>query len=114
MIPQLLSVDIRTHDDTIYSIRVDDINKLNSAIQSDLAGIRNPDLEKKRRKLNRNLQFFYEKDKTYELTFLEKFKDYGITLYKANDTGLTNWNQLELGKDNNNNNKVIETPCNNN
>ena len=38
------------------------------------------------------------------------FAQQGISLYKATDTNLSNWKQLEL--DENDNETVNETPCN--
>jgi len=66
--------------------------------------------EEKREYLMEEMQEKYEKSTNLEQTFLSLFGNYGISLYKAKDTNLSNWKQLELDK--NNNEIVTETPCN--
>ncbi|HTO35519.1 MAG TPA: hypothetical protein VLZ72_04730 [Flavobacterium sp.] len=44
-----------------------------------------------------------------EKGFLKRFATYGVSIYKASDENLTNWDKLELG---NNNQTVNKVSCN--
>ena len=51
----------------------------------------------------------YKKSNNIEQTFLNLFGNYGISLYKATDTNLSNWKELEL--DTNDDEIVNEIQC---
>ena len=101
-----------------YAIKVDNIASFSSKIGAYLQAIKasNPSkyssfsIEKLIREADRNLRDIYRKSSDLELTFLEQFKDFGISLYKANDT-LDDWSALQTdpilfpGT-------VFESPCN--
>jgi hypothetical protein len=60
--------------------------------------------------MDKKLTKTYSKNPNKELAFLNRFANYGISLYKADST-ITNWSKLTT--DNSNTNQpVIETPCN--
>lgn len=107
-------VMIVCHNAGIYSIKISDWDKFQDKLDSDW---NNPKLadksdKDKRRYLDNMLGREYNKSNNLEKTFLQEFKDYGISLYKADDDNLTNWKKLELSNPNVTNPNVNSIPCN--
>ena len=61
--------------------------------------------------MDKKLTDLYAESNNKELTFLNRFKDFGISLYKANST-LTNWDMLTIQNPNTPNASILSTPCN--
>ncbi|MDY0090819.1 MAG: hypothetical protein RBR78_10710 [Flavobacteriaceae bacterium] len=107
------------HNGAVYSLKVDDYEKLNSKINNDLARAKSTSLnqeEKTREKedyIEEGLEKYYRKNKNnLEKSFLQKYGNYGISLYKATDENLTSWEKLELDNPNSDNPVVVPKPCN--
>ena len=103
-------------DGTVYAIMVDNQNVLYQALQDDLNATEGEDEEEKADNLNEKLKKDYDKEVTngnsdLERVFLKKFKDYGISLYKASNNSMENWDKLKL-PDNTPNPEVEHQPCN--
>ncbi|WP_417619967.1 hypothetical protein [Oceanihabitans sediminis] len=95
---------------------VDNQNVLYQALQDDLNATEGEDEEEKADNLNEKLKKDYDKEVTngnsdLERVFLKKFKDYGISLYKASNNSMENWDKLKL-PDNTPNPEVEHQPCN--
>jgi hypothetical protein len=102
-------------NDKVYAVKVDDFNKLKTKMDGDwdspeLIGC--SEVEKNDDLLN-TMKKEYSKDSNSERVFLKKFKDYGISVYKA-DNNLTNWSKLLLDNSNSENPTVNQNPCNQN
>ena len=96
-------------NDSVYSLKIDDINALNTALDADLANAKGNADEEKEKNIKEFLADEYSKSSNLEQTFLKFFGNHGISLYKATDTNLSNWKELEL--DTNDDEIVNETPC---
>jgi len=104
---------IINHNGSVYTIKIDDFQKLSQAIQDDLNDTKGKDDEKKEKKLNREMKYLYnENQDNLEGVFLNKFKDFGISLYKATDQNLSNWNKLDLEDPNDEDSTVNSKTCN--
>lgn len=100
------------HNGTIYALKINDFEAINTKIESDWANARGSNSEKKRANLEDKLEKKYKRDNNLERVFLKEFKDYGVSLYKAEDDNLNNWNKLELNNPNANLSSVNSIPCN--
>lgn len=97
----------------VYSLRIDNFETLNSKINDDLTIAKGNNEKKKEDFLEEKMKKEYDKDDSNpERAFLKKFADYGVSVYKATDTNLTNWAKLNLDDPNSNNPNVISIPCN--
>jgi hypothetical protein len=99
--------------DQTYALKISNVGLFNSKIYSDL---KNPSLtgittEDKKNELENMLKNDYKKDINSERAFLQFFKDYNISLYKADATG-NNFNKLTLADPNSSTSAVNQTPCN--
>ena len=98
--------------DQVYALKINSFASLRSKIYSDF---KNPVLEKldekaKLKSLEDNLKEKYDSDSNSERAFLQFFKDYNISLYKADETG-NSFNKLTLADPNSNTSSVNQTPC---
>ncbi|WP_299116175.1 hypothetical protein, partial [uncultured Winogradskyella sp.] len=100
------------HNGTVYALKVDDYEALNAKIESDWANARGNNDVKKRKNIEYELGKAYKNDDNIERAFLRKFKNHGISLYKAADENISNWNKLELDNPNSRNSEVNILPCN--
>ncbi|SIT07876.1 hypothetical protein SAMN05421785_106126 [Chryseobacterium gambrini] len=97
----------------IYAIKIDDPQQLLNALTSDMS--QNPKINSNTSEakifefMNAPLTKLYaDTSPNREGTFLERFANFGISLYKANDgNNVTNWNKLTLENGN-----VVSTLCN--
>ncbi len=102
----------------VYALHIDDWREFRNAFNAELNAVVAADedltvtssLEDKIKKINEVLGDDYRDSTNIERTFLDFFKDYNISLYKANED-ITNWSKLtipespvQLAPD--------ETPCN--
>ena len=102
----------------VYTIKVNDIFKLQTKIDEDwddsLLVSKFPDEDKREKEINKQLGEEYDKHKdNLEKYFLQKFGDYGIDLYKAQNGDLNNWVKLNLDYNSNGLLDAIAQPCNN-
>ena len=88
-----------------YALRVSDIEILSDKIEDDLEGANGANDDEKGDNLMDDMAEKYLKSNNLEQKFLELYGNYGISLYKATDTNLSNWKELEL---NENDNQIIE------
>ena len=88
-------------------------NPLNDLESLKLDGEQNiTSIGKKVENLNEEIQKEYKKDPNdLERVFLREFGNFGITIYKASDENISNWNKLEMNGDIINP-QVNEIPCN--
>ena len=93
-----------------YSLKVDDLETLIMALQADLDNAVGNDNDEKEDYIEEFLEIKYNESDNLEKTFLELYGNHGISLYKATDSNLSNWKQLEL--DENDNETINETNCN--
>lgn len=93
-----------------YTLKVDDLETLIMALQADLDNADGNDNDEKEDYIEEFLEIKYNQSDNLEKTFLELYGNHGISLYKAADTNLSNWKQLEL--DENDNETINETNCN--
>jgi hypothetical protein len=93
-----------------YSLKVDDLETLIIALQADLDNAKGNTEKKKEDYIEERLERKFRESDNLEQTFLKEYGNHGISLYKATDTNLNNWKQLEL--DENDNETINETPCN--
>ena len=99
----------------VYAIRVENINVLKNKINeqwnhSDYSGITNE--KKKTDIINDRSSKQYEANKNdLERFFLQKYKDFGISFYKAEDD-MSNWNKKSLGSGTGSTQIIVDTPCN--
>ena len=85
------------------------MNALNTALDADWAKAKGNTDEEKEKNIKNRLAKEYKKSNNIEQTFLNLFGNYGISLYKATDTNLSNWKELEL--DTNDDEIVNEIQC---
>ncbi|WP_445456330.1 hypothetical protein [Flavobacterium sp. HNIBRBA15423] len=101
----------------IFALKVNDIAKLQAKMEADwndpkLAYITNDELRLK--KIHEKLAEKYDVNKTsLEKYFLQKFGDYGIDLYQAQNGDLNNWNKLNLANNSDGVPTATPQPCNN-
>lgn len=93
-------------------MKISDFYALNSKIENDWTNARGNTDKKKKKNLKWKLQNEYNQDSNLERVFLKEFKDCGVSLYKAEDDNLSNWNKLELNNPNANLSSVNSIPCN--
>ena len=97
----------------VYAIRINDFARLEAQLTTDLAGIVGIVSEREKiENIHKNLGLFYKtNDANIEKAFLERFSNYGISLYKANNT-LDNWSNLYLQKNTiTNTQSLTSIPC---
>lgn len=102
----------------IYSIKVNDIIKLQAKIDEDWNDLElvsdYPDEKEREIEINRILGIKYDENKSnLEKYFLQKFGDYGIDLYKAQNGNLNDWAKLNLDNNSSGQLDAIPQPCNN-
>lgn len=99
----------------VYAAKVDDFTKLETKINADWDNSKYENYSEKEKNddLIKMMRKVYSKDSDKERAFLKRFKEYGISVYKAN-TDLTNWSKLSLDNPNNENPTVNLNPCNQN
>ncbi|MCA1966257.1 MAG: hypothetical protein LDL23_06360, partial [Flavobacterium sp.] len=96
---------------TYYAFKVDDINILKQKIEQRINDIKPITLsrDEKIKEIHREDGKLFDKNPNdLEKKFLEKYENYGLSLYKANQN-LTNWGKLTL----NSNGTVENNPCGN-
>lgn len=84
----------------VYAIKVDDIVTFYSKINADLnnALYKDPvDVNKTFNNLNKSMLPFFNNYSSSEYSFIQRFTGYGISLYKATDENLDEWNKLKKG-----------------
>jgi len=96
------------HNGEVYSLKVNNFNLLNMKITADLNRAKGVNVEEKEMYLDIEFRDFC-KTNGLEKGFLKRFATYGVSIYKASDENLTNWDKLELG---NNNQTVNKVSCN--
>ena len=104
----------------LYALKVDNFSEFIATLNQDLNDIVNEDdkldinasFSDKEDALNKKLGEEYKEtdDNQQEKAFLEFFKKYGISLYKANDA-IDNWSKIDLSAFTLNASGVVETPC---
>ncbi len=100
----------------IYSLFVNDINKLTTEIDSvwnnpKYQNYNNP-ADKLKAIHNDQIKKFKSSNGNLEKSFLEQFANFGIDFYKANNETLTSWSKLLLNPSNPNQTNVEYQPCN--
>jgi|GEM_PF-6001159 len=96
------------HDESVYSLKVDNFTFFNEKLTADLNKARGADEEIKRENIEETLKKYYgDNQSNLEKAFLKKYGNYGISLFKATDYNLTGWEKLQL-----NNERVDRIPCN--
>lgn len=104
---------IVNHNGSVYSLKINDAQKLIDKIDEDYNSVSGSTEEEKEKVLNRRIQELFNINKdNLEGTFLNRFKDFGISLYKATDQNLSNWDKLELEDPNDKNSNIIPQICN--
>src|SRR5690606_16784163 len=91
------------HNGAVYALKIDDFQSFNQKINSDLNNSDGKNQDEKEKELNEKLGKEYKKDNNLERAFLKRFAQYGISIYKASDENLSNWDKLELNNPNINN-----------
>ena len=121
---QVYMLVCKNHNDTdnplVYAIKVNEYLKLKAGFDSvwdnpkyQVPTTNNPakDKDTKMKKIHKLLRQQYDDNKdNLEKFFLEKFADFGISLYKADDS-LNNWNKLELANGSAGTSIVASKPC---
>ena len=103
---------IVNHDGTVYALKINNANALNTEVTNDLFNAEGNSLNEKVINLNLEIQNEFEEDEfNLEHIFLKRFEDFGLAIYKAANNSLSNWNKLELNPNLLGPN-VIEIPCN--
>lgn len=102
----------------VYTIKVNDIFKLQTKIDEDWNNLElvsdYPDEKEREKEINKQLGQEYDKHKgNLEKYFLQKFGNYGIDLYKAQNGNLNDWVKLNLDYNSNGLLDAIAQPCNN-
>jgi hypothetical protein len=98
------------YNNVTYTLKVDNIQTLIDKIDADMQNAKGSNDEKKWKNIMKEMAEKYSKSTSIKQTFLELYGNYGISLYEATDSNLSNWKKLEL--DENDNQTVNETPCN--
>jgi len=96
-------------NDLVYCLRIEDpqtfVDKVNEFWDNPKLGSTE---EKKKKKANNITKEVYKNDSNNERAFLKMFENYGLSLYKA-DQSVSNWSKLSL---NQTSNSVVSQPCN--
>lgn len=110
----LVFIAIVCHNAGIYSLKINDWDAFLEKINDGLNSVSEGNLQEKLDKLDNVVKNIY--GNTYggdlEKIFLQRFKDFGVSLYKADDDNLSNWTELKLNNPNASNPTVVPTPCN--
>lgn len=110
----LVFIAIVCHNAGIYSLKINDWNAFLQKINDGLSAVPENNIKDKLDKLDKRMKNIY--GNTYggdiEKIFLQQFKDYGVSLYKAEDDNLSNWKELKLNNPEASNPTVVSTPCN--
>jgi hypothetical protein len=100
----------------VYSLFVNDINKLTTEINSvwndDPKYQSYNDVDKLKAIHNDQIKKFKSSNGNLEKSFLEQFGNYGIDFYKANNENLTSWSKVQLNSSTPNQSNVEYQPCN--
>ncbi|WP_435254737.1 trypsin inhibitor-like cysteine-rich domain-containing protein [Tenacibaculum sp. A30] len=98
----------------VYGIIVEDFNKLKNQLNKDIVNtvkndltLKNKSLEDIIKDINRKLGDQYDKSNDRNKTFLNRFKNHGIKLFKGN-SNLSNFSELTIDATTN---TVKQTPC---
>ena len=100
-------ISIVNHNESVYAIKVNNLQALTTALQTDWDNAKGNTDKKKETFIRDELRNKYAENNNLEQTFLNKYSNHGISLFKATNT-LDNWKQLTLDTNQN----VTETPCN--
>lgn len=102
------------HNEEVYALKINNYDMLHARISTDLNSARGNNDEEKAKYLDERLEEYYKRrSNRLEGAFLREFESYGISLYKATDANLTNWEKIELAKpDSRNNLNIKYTSCN--
>lgn len=104
---------IVNHDGSVYAMKIDNFDILSSAVQDDLDNADGVDNDEKEENLMVKIKDLYaDNSENLEAAFLNRFKNFGVSLYKATDQNLNNWEKLELQNPNDINSTVNPTLCN--
>lgn len=104
---------IVNYDGSVYAMKIDNFDLLSSAVQDDLDNADGVDNDEKEENLMVKIKDLYaDNSENLEAAFLNRFKDFGVSLYKATDQNLNNWEKLELQNPNDINSTVNPTLCN--
>ena len=96
------------HDGIVYSLKVNDISALMKELDADWSIAEGNTKEEKEKDIEEQITERYRNSTNLEETFLKKFKNYGISLYKTTHTDIENWKNLYLDTNNN----LQAKPCN--
>lgn len=84
----------------VYAIKVDDMATFSAKINADLNNVlyKDPvDINKTFNNLNKSMLPFFNNYSSSEYSFIQRFTGYGISLYRATDENLNEWNKLKKG-----------------
>lgn len=96
------------HTGDVYALKVDNFALLNQKIESDSTKAKGANKDIKFHNIEKELEEYYSDNANdLEKAFFKRYGNYGVSVYKATDNNLTNWERLELNK-----NKVDKVPCN--
>ena len=105
------------NEPNVYAIKIDNLTLFQSKLDADLNNplMKDPnnDVNKTYKNLNRSLEPFFKAYSSDEFAFLTRFSGYGISLYKAMDNNLSEWNKLERDSIDNplTSGGIKSTPC---
>ena len=99
---------IVNNDGSVYALKISSYAALDRMVESVLNSTDGSTEKNKLENLNLELGDLNAKDGDLERVFLNEFKDFGISMYRATDDTMTNWNKLSL----NNNSVQEEDACN--
>ena len=92
----------------VYSLVINNVGNLTSSLQEDFDNAEGNNIDEKVKFIEEELRNLYTNSINLE-NLSRIIWDYGIALYKATDSNLSNWEELKL--DDTNNNEVIKNPC---
>lgn len=97
-------------NDKVYSLKLDNLEILNAKLDEDWNNLGNLTEKEKNDKLDLMMQDVFSSDSDIEKAFINRFKDYGISLYRAN-ADITQWTKIELENPLAEEPVKKETPC---
>ncbi|MDN6317964.1 MAG: hypothetical protein L0J59_10895 [Lactococcus lactis] len=104
---------IVNHDGSVYAMKIDNFDLLSSAVQDDLDNADGVDYDAIEENLMvKIIDLYADNSGNLEAAFLNRFKNFGVSLYRATDQNLNNWEKLELQNPNDINSTVNPTLCN--
>lgn len=97
----------------VYAIKVDNIATLTAKLNADLVNPNFADSTETETidNIHADMELSWRNSTNLEKSFLEKFGDYGISLYKPTSDALTNWSKLKLSPNTLDGSGVEQVPC---